>query len=79
MPDSLAVRLAGVTPIDIARREKERSSSALARVSEVLDKFAERDRNGEILTAVRRYPARAAQWADFPAWVHDDLKAAYAA
>jgi DEAD/DEAH box helicase domain-containing protein len=79
MPDSLAVRLAGVTPIDIARREKERSSSALARVSEVLDKLAERDRNGEILTAVRRYPARAAQWAEFPAWVHDDLKAAYAA
>jgi len=79
MPDSLAVRLAGVTPIDIARREKEQSSSALARVSEVLDKFAERDRNGEILTAVRRYPARAAQWAEFPAWVHDDLKAAYAA
>jgi DEAD/DEAH box helicase domain-containing protein len=79
MPDSLAVRLAAVTPIDIARREKERSSSALPRVSEVLDKFAERDRNGEILTAVRRYPARAAQWAEFPAWVHDDLKAAYAA
>src|SRR5271170_7437906 len=79
MPDSLAVRLAGVTPIDIARGEKEQSSSALARVSEVLDKFAERDRNGEILTAVRRYPARAAQWAEFPAWVHDDLKAAYAA
>src|SRR5271170_5240338 len=79
MPDSLAVRLAGVTPIDIARREKERSSSALARVSEVLDKFAERDRNGEILTAVRRYPARAAQWAEFPAWVRADLRDVYQA
>jgi DEAD/DEAH box helicase domain-containing protein len=79
MPDSLSVRLAVVTPIDIAKTEMARNSGALARVSAVLDAFAERDANGEILTAVRHYPARAAQWAEFPTWMHEDLKAAYAA
>src|SRR5271166_4232981 len=74
MPDSLAVRLAAVTPIDHAR-----TSTSLARVSQVLDIFSERDSTGEVLTAVRHYPARAAQWAEFPAWVHQDLRAAYAA
>ena len=66
MGDSLAVRTA-------------KDSTSIARVHEVLDAFAARDRNGEILTAVRHFPAREAQWADFPAWVHPDLVAAYAA
>lgn len=74
MPDSLAVRLANVTPIESAR-----TSTALARVSQVLDRFAERDAHGEVLTAVRHYPAREAQWAEFPAWIHNDLRAAYQA
>jgi len=52
-------------------------SSTLARVSQVLDGFAARDRDGEILTAVRHYPAREAQWAEFPPWVHAGLRAAY--
>ena len=75
MPDSLAVRLAAVTPI----RHAPAPPSSLASVSRVLDTFAERDPNGEILTAIRRYPARAAQWAEFPHWIHSDLRAAYAA
>jgi len=54
-------------------------STAITRVHEVLDGFASRDHNGEILTAVRHFPAREAQWADFPAWVHPDLASAYAA
>ncbi|HEX4546462.1 MAG TPA: hypothetical protein VH110_08880, partial [Candidatus Acidoferrum sp.] len=66
MPESLAVRGAGV-------------SNAITRVHEVLDILASRDRAGEILTAVRHFPARQAQWADFPAWAHADLVAAYAA
>jgi DEAD/DEAH box helicase domain-containing protein len=53
------------------------SFSTLARVTQVLDNFVARDRDGEILTAVRHYPAREAQWADFPDWVHADLRAAY--
>jgi DEAD/DEAH box helicase domain-containing protein len=53
------------------------SSSTLARVTQVLDTFAARDRDGEVLTAVRHYPAREAQWAGFPDWVHAELSAAY--
>ncbi|HEX4544610.1 MAG TPA: DEAD/DEAH box helicase [Candidatus Acidoferrum sp.] len=66
MAESLAVRMAGV-------------SNAITRVHEVLDAFASRDHNGDILTAIRHFPAREAQWADFPAWVNADLAAAYAA
>src|SRR5258708_5311032 len=53
--------------------------AAMTRVHEVLDAFAARDFNGELLTTVRHFPAREAQWAGFPAWVHPDLVAAYAA
>jgi DEAD/DEAH box helicase domain-containing protein len=74
MSDSLAVRLAKTSPL-----AESRSSASLARVSQVLDTFASRDSSGEMLTAVRHYPARQAQWAEFPAWVHEDLRAAYGA
>jgi DEAD/DEAH box helicase domain-containing protein len=74
MSDSLAVRLAKTTsPVPSA------GSTSLARVSQVLDTFAARDSNGEVLTAVRHYPAREAQWAEFPEWIHTDLRAAYSA
>jgi DEAD/DEAH box helicase domain-containing protein len=66
MPESLAVR-------------RSLMSATITRVHEVLDAFAARDHNGEILTAVRHFPARDAQWADFPAWVHADLASCYAA
>jgi DEAD/DEAH box helicase domain-containing protein len=66
MAESLAVRTAT-------------ESRAVARVREVLDGFAERDATGEVLTAVRHFPARGAQWAEFPEWVHADLVAAYRA
>ena len=46
-------------------------------VREVLELFARRDRTGETLTAVRQFPARQAQFAEFPAWVREDLRAAY--
>ena len=66
MPESLAVR-------------RSPMSATITRVHEVLDAFAARDHSGEILTAVRHFPARDAQWADFPAWVHADLAFCYAA
>ena len=65
MPESLAVRRAGTT-------------TSITRVHEVLDAFAARDLNGELLTAIRHFPAREAQWADFPAWVLSNLTDAYA-
>jgi DEAD/DEAH box helicase domain-containing protein len=66
MAESLAVRRA-------------ETSTAITRVHEVLDAFASPDDNGEVLTAVRHFPAHEAQWADFPGWVNADLVAAYAA
>jgi DEAD/DEAH box helicase domain-containing protein len=80
MSESLAVRAASIPvgPTD-SLLERATSASSLARVHEVLEAFASRDSRGEILTAVRHFPARAAEWADFPAWVHRDLVAAYAA
>src|SRR5258708_17063780 len=53
------------------------NSSTLARVTEVLDTFAARDRDGETLTAVRHYPAPGAQWGEFSGWGHAGLRAAY--
>jgi DEAD/DEAH box helicase domain-containing protein len=52
-------------------------NGAIARVDEVLSAFAERDYNGEVLAAVRRFPARAAEFADWPEWVRPELQAAY--
>jgi DEAD/DEAH box helicase domain-containing protein len=73
MSHSLAVQTAaGGSPEPAA-------GSALTRVREVLDTFASRDVTGEMLTAVRYFPAREAQWAEFPSWVHADLGAAYGA
>ncbi len=54
-------------------------TAPVARAFGVVNAFLERDPTGEIITAVRHFPAREAQWADFPAWVHADLVAAYAA
>ncbi len=76
MSDSLAVRLVknsqlAPTPLPSS------GSTSLARVEQVLDTFAARDSNGEVLTAVRHYPAREAQRAEFPGWIDADLRAAY--
>jgi DEAD/DEAH box helicase domain-containing protein len=74
MSESLAVRTArdsstAIIPDDLA----------LSTVRDVLELFAARDREGEILTAVRHFPAREAQWSDFPAWTNANLRAAYRA
>jgi DEAD/DEAH box helicase domain-containing protein len=66
MSESLAVQAA-------------RRSGPITPVRDVLDTFVERDVTGETITAVRWFPARDAQWADFPVWVSADLRAAYAA
>jgi DEAD/DEAH box helicase domain-containing protein len=73
MSHSLAVRHAAFGSLESP------AGSPLTRVREVLDTFASRDVNGEVLTAVRYFPAREAQWAEFPIWVQADLAAAYVA
>jgi DEAD/DEAH box helicase domain-containing protein len=61
----------------LAVRSAQKSSSS--GLCQVLSTLAERDPRGEILTAVRHFPARQAQWADFPVWVERDLVQAYGA
>jgi DEAD/DEAH box helicase domain-containing protein len=53
-------------------------TNTIVRVNEVLQALAERDHNGAVLTAVRRFPARAAEFAEWPEWVRGELRAAYA-
>ena len=48
-------------------------------IGDALKCLTEGDIRGERITALRHYPERQAQWADFPAWVHADVVAAYAA
>ena len=64
MRESLAVRRAAEV-------------NAITRVHEVLNGFASRDHDGEVLTTIRHFPAREAQWADFPEWVNTNLVSAY--
>src|ERR1700681_2581219 len=55
-----------------------RDEVTLARVREIVEQLAARDRSGEILTAVHHIPARGAKFAPLPEWVRKDLAAAYA-
>jgi DEAD/DEAH box helicase domain-containing protein len=55
-----------------------RDEVTLARVREIVEQLAARDRSGEILTAVHHIPAREAKFAPLPEWVRKDLAAVYA-
>jgi DEAD/DEAH box helicase domain-containing protein len=66
-------------PNSIAISRAPDSTTSVSRAFGVVNAFLERDPTGEIITAVRRFPAREAQWAEFPAWTHVDLIAAYSA
>ncbi len=65
MPQTLAVR-------------SKKDAVTVARVREIVESFAERDRAGETLTAVHHFPAREAKFAPMPGWVRAELAAAYA-
>jgi DEAD/DEAH box helicase domain-containing protein len=54
-----------------------KDSATLARVREIVEQFTERDRHGEIITALRHIPAREAQFAPMPEWVREELARAY--
>ena len=82
MSDGLAVRRAQEGHRKVASKDSKttgatKGGTAIARVNEVLTWFAERDYQGEVITAVRRFPARAAEFADWPEWVRQELRAAY--
>ena len=90
MGESLAMRTSK-TVVAGGQAQAQTRTEAIARVNEVLSAFGERDYSfdskfastnpetrDEVLTAVRRFPARAAEFADWPEWVHAGLQAAYA-
>ena len=54
-----------------------RGRGSLDAVREALGVFAERDRSGEVLTAIRHFPAREAAFAAMPGWVRAELVEAY--
>jgi DEAD/DEAH box helicase domain-containing protein len=60
-------------------RASEALPTPMTRAFGVVNGFIERDPTGEIITAVRRFPAREAEFAEFPSWIHTDLTAAYKA
>jgi DEAD/DEAH box helicase domain-containing protein len=62
---------------DVAATEPGRQLTAISGMQQVLDVFAQRHPQGEVLTAIRHFPAREPRWADFPSWVNADLVAAY--
>ena len=60
-------------------RAPEALPTPTTRAFGVVNGFLERDPTGEIITAVRRFPAREAEFTEFPSWMHADLIAAYKA
>ena len=57
--------------------QRSKDAVTLARVREIVEQFAERDRLGEIITAVHHIPARDPKFAPMPEWVRVDLTRAY--
>jgi DEAD/DEAH box helicase domain-containing protein len=53
--------------------------SGLIEVPEIIRELAPNDKSNEIVTAIRRLPAREPQWAPMPDWIRHELAEAYAA
>jgi DEAD/DEAH box helicase domain-containing protein len=58
---------------------RKKVSTALDTVQDVLRTLVTRSRSDEVLTSLRHIPAREAQFRPLPAWVKNDLAAAYRA
>ena len=78
MAKSLAIRMSRMVAADTTKVTRQKGENSIAPVNQVLEVLAKRDHNGEVLTAVRRFPARAAEFADWPEWVQTELRAAFA-
>ncbi len=68
-----------VAPWASPERGMEAAPDTLEIVQNALGALAARYRYDEVLTAVRRIPARPAQFRPLPAWVNSQLAAAYGA
>ncbi len=60
-------------------RLASRSQSTLETVEEVLAVLAARSRHDDVLTAIKHFPARQAQFRPMPPWVRPELASAYRA
>src|SRR5215467_7425791 len=76
MGDSLAVRQA-IDEKRLVRGSEPGLEKSCSKARAALQALGERDHTGEVLTAVRHFPAREAEWTEFPEWVNEDLRAAY--
>src|SRR5947209_5989224 len=79
MAEGLAVRRAEQQSTEIDTVSLTACLADGSRVKRALDTFAARDVRNENLTAVRHFPAREAQWAEFPGWMRAELRAVYEA
>jgi DEAD/DEAH box helicase domain-containing protein len=79
MGDGLAVQPSKAKTLARDAALEKRTERAVRKVEEVLGWFAERDANRDVLTAVRRFPARAAVHAEWPLWVSEPLREVYVA
>jgi DEAD/DEAH box helicase domain-containing protein len=77
MGNGLGVQPTKAIAIDAAM--EKRAGRAVVRVEEVLGLLAGRDRQSEVLTALRRFPARAAVHVEWPRWVSESLREMYGA
>lgn len=55
----------------------KKAETALVAVNEAIRELAPNDQSNEVITAVKRLPAREAQWASIPEWIRPELAAAY--
>ena len=79
MDSSSRTHVQAPTPEVASLASQFSKDTGFTNIGEALKALAECDIRGERITAARHYPARQAHWADFPAWVHADVVAAYAA
>ena len=77
--DGRAVRPGTAKTMAMDAALEKRAERTMIKVEEVLSAFAERDYQRDVLTAVRRFPARAAQHAEWPEWTSQPLRDAYRA
>ena len=60
-------------------RAEHSSLASSTRASSVVKNFLDRDPTGQIITTVRQFPAKGADYTAFPSWLRPELISAYAA
>jgi DEAD/DEAH box helicase domain-containing protein len=77
--EGLAVQPSKLNTVAVDAASERRAERTVVKVEEALSAFSERDYHNDLLTAVRRFPARAAEFAEWPEWVEERLREVYRA